>query len=52
MSSMMALIEKARDVLVKAQEEQKRYYDRKRSSVTFKQGDLVILDTRNLPLNH
>jgi len=33
MSTKMVLIEKAREVLVKAQEEQKRYYDRKRSSV-------------------
>ena len=46
------IIERARKELVKTQERQKKYYEQKRSSVTFKTGDLVMLDTRRLPLRH
>lgn len=47
-----ALIEQARNQLLQAQAAQKKYYDRKRSQVTFQQGDLVMLDTRHLPKSH
>jgi RNase H-like domain found in reverse transcriptase/Integrase zinc binding domain/Chromo (CHRromatin Organisation MOdifier) domain len=46
------IIDMARTHLLKAQKSQKNYYDLKRSNVTFKQGDLVMLDTRRLPLAH
>ncbi|KAF0702118.1 Aste57867_7825 [Aphanomyces stellatus] len=42
----------AHDNLKKAQQRQKDYYDKRRSNVTFKQGDIVLLATRNLPLKH
>ncbi|ETK86733.1 hypothetical protein L915_08691 [Phytophthora nicotianae] len=35
-----------------AQERQKKYYDKKRSSITFKEGDLVMLDIRRIPSAH
>ena len=41
---------KARGNLVQAQERQKKYYDSKRTSLTFNVGDLVPLDTKDLPL--
>jgi hypothetical protein len=44
------IIELARKNLLAAQERQKKYYDRKRRTVEFKEGDYVLLDTRNLPL--
>ena len=44
------LIDLARMNLQEAQARQKRYYDRKRSDVLFKIGDLVMLDTKNLQL--
>ncbi|GMF29401.1 unnamed protein product [Phytophthora fragariaefolia] len=40
----------ARQNLKEAQARQKEYYDRKRRQVVFKEGDLVLLDTKNLPL--
>ena len=40
------------DNLRQAQQRQKAYYDKRRSNVTFKLGDLVLLATRNLPLKH
>ncbi|KAF1327685.1 putative retroelement, partial [Globisporangium splendens] len=46
------IIDKAKRQLKQAQESQKRYYDQKRSNVTFKTGDLVTLDTRRLLLQH
>jgi hypothetical protein len=44
------LIDIARKNILAAQERQKNYYDRKRRTVEFQEGDLVLLDTRNLPL--
>ncbi|KAH9092213.1 hypothetical protein LEN26_018610 [Aphanomyces euteiches] len=38
--------------LEKAKARQKNYNDRRRSSVEFKLGDLVMLATRNIPLKH
>ncbi|KAF1314506.1 Retrotransposon nucleocapsid protein, partial [Globisporangium splendens] len=46
------IIDKAKKQLKQAQESQKRYYDQKRSNVTFKTGDLVMLDTRRMSLQH
>ncbi|KAF0685895.1 Aste57867_22276 [Aphanomyces stellatus] len=46
------VIKMAHDNLKKAQRRQKDYYDKRRSNVTFKQGDIVLLVTRNLPLKH
>ncbi|KAF1333192.1 polyprotein, partial [Globisporangium splendens] len=40
----------AQENLKQAQERQKKYYDRKRREVEFNAGDLVMLDTKNLPL--
>ena len=44
------LVRKARENLEQVQERQKKYYDSKRTSLTFSVGDLVLLDTKNLPL--
>ncbi|TMW59505.1 hypothetical protein Poli38472_004574 [Pythium oligandrum] len=44
------LVELARKNLLAAQERQKQYYDKKRREVEFAEGDLVLLDTKNLPL--
>ncbi|KAF1326506.1 Retroelement pol polyprotein, partial [Globisporangium splendens] len=44
------VIKLAQENLKQAQERQKRYYDRKRREVEFEAGDLVMLDTKNLPL--
>ena len=44
------LVRKARENLEQAQERQKKYYDSKRTSLTFSVGVLVLLDTKNLPL--
>ncbi|POM61409.1 LOW QUALITY PROTEIN: polyprotein [Phytophthora palmivora] len=44
------VVEQAQENLKHAQERQKEYYDRKRRQVVFKEGDLVLLDTKNLPL--
>ncbi|KAF1331550.1 Retroelement pol polyprotein, partial [Globisporangium splendens] len=44
------IVNQARRNLLQAQERQKKYYDRKRRDVKFKSGDLVMLDTKNLPL--
>ena len=41
---------KTRENLEQAQERQKKYYDSKSTSLTFSFGDLVLLDTKNLPL--
>lgn len=38
--------------LAKAQDKQKDYYERKRSNVTFKAVDMVMLDARHLKLRH
>lgn len=46
------LLDQARVQLRHAQETQKRYYDQKRSQVEFKAGELVMIDTRRLPLRH
>nr|CCA27322.1 retrotransposon protein putative [Albugo laibachii Nc14] len=42
------LVRKARENLEQAQE-RKKYYDSKRTSLTFNFGDLVLLYTKNLP---
>ncbi|POM69885.1 Retrotransposon protein [Phytophthora palmivora] len=39
----------AQDNLKHAQERQKEYYDRKHRQVVFKEGDLILFDTKNLP---
>jgi transposase InsO family protein len=44
------IVERARQNLEQAQAKQKEYYDRKRREIIFKEGDLVLLDTKNLPL--
>ncbi|GMF68897.1 unnamed protein product [Phytophthora fragariaefolia] len=44
------IVERARQNLKEAQARQKEYYGRKRRQVVFKEGDLVLLDTKNLPL--
>ena len=44
------LVRKAREILEQAQERPKKYYDYIRLSLTFNVGDLVLLDTKNLPL--
>ncbi|KAF1314389.1 Retrotransposon nucleocapsid protein, partial [Globisporangium splendens] len=44
------IVNQARMNLLQAQERQKMYYDRKRRDVQFKAGDLVLLDTKNVPL--
>ncbi|KAF1331432.1 Retroelement, partial [Globisporangium splendens] len=44
------VVKLAQENLKQAQERQKRYYDRKRREVEFNAGDLVMLDTENLPL--
>ncbi|POM68737.1 Polyprotein [Phytophthora palmivora] len=44
------VVEQAQENKKHAQERQKEYYDRKRRQVVFKEGDLVLLDTKNLPL--
>ncbi|KAF0703948.1 hypothetical protein AaE_015182, partial [Aphanomyces astaci] len=46
------LVRMALDNLEKAQARQKNYYDKKRSLVEFKEGDYVMLATRNIPLKH
>ncbi|GMF46663.1 unnamed protein product [Phytophthora fragariaefolia] len=46
----LEIVERARQNLTEAQARQKEYYDRKRRQVVFKEGDLVLLDTENLPL--
>jgi hypothetical protein len=46
------IIQMARKQLLKAQSIQKKYYDKKRSNVTFQQGDLVMVDTKRIPLKH
>uniref|UniRef100_A0AAV1UHC2 Chromo domain-containing protein n=1 Tax=Peronospora matthiolae TaxID=2874970 RepID=A0AAV1UHC2_9STRA len=46
------IIEFARKNLESAQKKQKEHYDRKRSSVTFNAGDMVMLDARHLNLRH
>ncbi|KAG6613497.1 Retroelement pol Polyprotein [Phytophthora cinnamomi] len=44
------IVERAQKNLEEAQARQNEYYDRKRRQVVFKRGDLVLLDTKNLPL--
>ncbi|KAG6623028.1 Retrotransposon protein [Phytophthora cinnamomi] len=44
------IVELAQKNLVEAQARKKEYYDRKRRQVVFKEGDMVLLDTKNLPL--
>ncbi|CEG38261.1 uncharacterized protein PHALS_08346 [Plasmopara halstedii] len=38
--------------LLQAQERQRKYYDKKRTSIAFKEGDMVMLDTRRIPSAH
>ncbi|DAZ94139.1 TPA: LOW QUALITY PROTEIN: hypothetical protein N0F65_010383 [Lagenidium giganteum] len=45
-------VELTRKNLVAAQERQKKYYDAKRRDAELKEGDLVLLDTKNLSLKH
>ncbi|GMF22405.1 unnamed protein product [Phytophthora fragariaefolia] len=45
-------IDKAKKHLLKAQASQKKYYAQHRSNVLFKDGELVMLDTRRIPLHH
>ncbi|GMF36713.1 unnamed protein product [Phytophthora fragariaefolia] len=45
------IVARARQNLKVAQARQKEYYDRKRRQVVFKEGDLVLLDMKNLPLH-
>ncbi|GMF42342.1 unnamed protein product [Phytophthora fragariaefolia] len=45
------IVERARQNLKDAQARRKEYYDRKRRQVVLKEGDLVQLDTKNLPLD-
>ncbi|POM62321.1 Retroelement [Phytophthora palmivora] len=44
------VVEQPQVNLKHAQERQKEYYDRKRRQEVFKEGDVVLLDTKNLPL--
>ncbi|KAF1317232.1 Integral membrane ankyrin-repeat protein, partial [Globisporangium splendens] len=44
------IIKLAQENLKQAQERQKKYYDRKRRDVEFEAGNIVMLDTKNLPL--
>ncbi|CAI5708325.1 unnamed protein product [Peronospora effusa] len=44
------VVRKAPKPLDQAQERQKKYYDSKEKKLTFNVGDLVLLDTKNLPL--
>ncbi|POM80943.1 LOW QUALITY PROTEIN: Retrotransposon nucleocapsid protein [Phytophthora palmivora] len=44
------VVKQAQGNVKHAQERQKAYYDRQRRQVVFKEGDLVLLDTKNLPL--
>ncbi|KAF1314283.1 hypothetical protein FI667_g16803, partial [Globisporangium splendens] len=44
------IIKLAQENLKQAQERQKKYYDRKHRDVEFEAGNLVMLDTKNLPL--
>ncbi|POM62907.1 LOW QUALITY PROTEIN: Pol protein [Phytophthora palmivora] len=48
----LALISRVRDAMVSATDKQKKYSDKtsKGNLNVFKEGDLVILDTKNLPL--
>jgi len=48
------IICEARKNLLKAQASQKKYYDEKRRvhQIEFKKGDLVMLDTKRIPLAH
>ncbi|OWZ04563.1 hypothetical protein PHMEG_00023514 [Phytophthora megakarya] len=46
------IIDVAKKHLLQAQDRQKKYYDKKRSSITFKEGDMVMLDTRRIPAAH
>ncbi|KAH9125851.1 hypothetical protein AeMF1_003605 [Aphanomyces euteiches] len=46
------LVKMALENLEKAQARQKEYYDRRRADVNFKEGDFVMLATRNIPLKH
>ena len=49
MKKMKEILEETKAVLGKAQEEMKKYTDRKRTEVdNYKVGDLVILSTKNL----
>uniref|UniRef100_H3GA32 Chromo domain-containing protein n=1 Tax=Phytophthora ramorum TaxID=164328 RepID=H3GA32_PHYRM len=46
------IIQQAKTQLRRAQERQKNYYDQKITAITFKTGDLVMLDTRRIPSGH
>ncbi|KAH9133769.1 hypothetical protein AeRB84_020226 [Aphanomyces euteiches] len=46
------MIKMALENMENVQDRQKNCYDRRRSSVEFKLGDLVMLATRNIPLKH
>lgn len=46
------LIARAQANLLQAQARQKKYYDLKRSSLTFSAGEWVLLATRDIPLKH
>jgi hypothetical protein len=46
------IIDKTKEHLLKAQSSQKKNYDLRLSDASFKEGDLVMLDTRRIPLKH
>ena len=46
------LIELAKQNMKKAQERQKKYYDKKRVEIQFNVGDQVLLASRDIPLKH
>src|SRR5690242_12159739 len=45
-------IEKAKGMIKKAQETQKKYSDKKKKEETFKVGEKVLLTTENLPIKN
>jgi hypothetical protein len=46
------VIKLAQENMKAAQDRMKKYYDQKRQQVEFKEGDLVLLATRDIPLRH
>ncbi|KAF0774850.1 hypothetical protein AaE_001450, partial [Aphanomyces astaci] len=47
-----ALVNMTLENLDKAQARQKSYYDKKRSKLEFREGEFVMLATRNVPIKH
>ncbi|KAI9909857.1 hypothetical protein PsorP6_010629 [Peronosclerospora sorghi] len=45
------IIEQAREISRKRKKD-KKYYDKKRANMEFKEGDLVLLSTENLNIRH